>query len=428
MTEVVVTTSRGAVRGVREHGVSRYLGIPYAAAPSGPARFAAPVPAPWWGGVREATEPGPTAPGHPLGGLDFLPDPRTPGEQYLNVNIWTGAVPGSAERRPVLVWLHGGANVTGSANQPIFAGATFAAHGIVVVAVNHRLGAEGFARLPDAPDNRALLDQRLALEWVQEEIAAFGGDPGRVTLAGTSAGAGNVLAHLSRPTGLFRRAIVQSAAPQAALSTVDADRVAKELADRAGVPPTAAGLAQVAPDELAALSTDLTRDVLTDPDPLRWGETTVTASLAFGPTLDGTLLPRHPYDALLAGAGRDVDLLIGTNTDELLMLVPDHRLAAELTESTFREPVYRIAESRAGAAATYVYEFGWRSPLDGVGAAHGLELGFVFNNLGVSGLEGLAPPQDLATTVHGAWVSFVAYGDAGWHAFTEDVPFVRRLG
>ncbi|MGW0520734.1 carboxylesterase/lipase family protein [Crossiella sp. NPDC003009] len=428
MTEVLARTSSGRVRGRQDDGVARFLGIPYAAAPRGSGRFAAPEPVRPWTGVREATEFGATAPSASLNrtGLELLAEPSVPGAEYLNLNVWTPGVDGA--RRPVLVWIHGGAHVTGSSAQPSYDGRAFATRGIVIVSLNHRLGAEGYAQLPGVPANRGLLDQLAALDWVRREIAGFGGDPDRITISGSSAGAGSVLALLSLDTGRFRRAVAQSAAPRSALSTVDAERMAKELAGLAGVPATAEGLAEVEPARLAEIATDLTLAVLADPDPLRWGETVVASSMAFGPVVDGQVLTRHPFDALLAGAGREVELLLGTNSDELSLLVRDEGVAAALTEQLFREPAYTLAESRTGAAATYLYEFGWRSPLPGVGAAHGLELGFVFDNLGHSRLEGEKPPAELAREVNGNWVSFAAHGDPGWPRFTEETPFVRWLG
>lgn len=428
MTEVLAGTSHGLVRGAGDNGIARFLGIPYAAPPLGLNRFAAPGPVAPWSGVREAVEFGGTAPGASLSrpGLEFLAEPVIPGAEYLNLNVWTPGVDDA--RRPVLVWIHGGAHVTGSSAQPIYDGAAFARGGLVFVSLNHRLGAEGYAQLPGAPANRALLDQRAALAWVRREISAFGGDPERITIAGSSAGATAVLSLLTVDGGRVRRAVAQSPAPLAALSLPDAELLAKELGALAGVPATVDGLAGLEPMRLAELSRDLTLQVMADPDPARWGETPVTSAMAFGPVLDGEVLPRHPYQALLAGAGRDTELLIGTNTDELLMLAPTPELAATRTEDLFREPVYAIAESRRACAATYVYEFGWRSPLPGAGAAHGLELGFVFDNLGHSTVEGEDPPVELARSVNRSWVSFAAHGDPGWPRFTAETPFVRWLG
>ncbi|WP_432851593.1 carboxylesterase/lipase family protein [Amycolatopsis sp. CA-161197] len=443
MTGPVVTTPYGRVRGSVREGVTRFLGIPYAAAPFGEARFRAPRPPEPWDGVRDALEFGPTAPSAPLPG-SFLAEPVVEGPDCLNLNVWTPDP--SAAGLPVLVWLHGGSNVTGSSAMPIYDGAAFARRGVVFVSVNFRLGAEGFALLPDAVANRALLDQVAALEWVRAGIAAFGGDPDAVTLFGTSAGAGATLAHVAMDRGLFRRAIAQSANARAALSASDALLVTGEIARAAGVEPTAAGFARVAPEKLAALSTAAVTDLTADLDPARWGATTVAAAQPFLPVVDGEVLAEPPFDVVLRGGG--VDLLIGTNADELLALagasLPDSvshsdvtellgrlGLAVEavaegttpvelyadvLTDALFRRPASEIARARAA----FVYEFAWPSPLPGVGAAHGLELGFVFGNLGLSALEGPTPPRELADRVQAAWVAFAATGDPGWPRHGED--------
>ena len=195
MSFVVAKTSAGLVRGQGDR-VTRFLGMPYAAAPFGVNRFAAPAPVQPWDGVRDALRFGPTAPGAGLGpdSMMIYPDPVIPGEECLNLNVWTPDVTGC---RPVLVWFAGGANVMGSSAQPVFDGTAFARDGVVFVSVNHRLGIEGFAQLPDAPANRAVLDQVAALTWVRDNIANFGGDPGAVTVAGVSSGAGAVLTLLS---------------------------------------------------------------------------------------------------------------------------------------------------------------------------------------------------------------------------------------
>ncbi|WP_326569639.1 carboxylesterase family protein [Amycolatopsis rhabdoformis] len=443
MIDPVVSTPFGQVRGSVREGVTRFLGIPYAAAPFGEARFRAPTPPEAWDGVRDALEFGPTAPSVPLPG-SFLAEPAVAGLGCLNLNVWTPD-PGAAGL-PVLVWLHGGANVTGSSAMPIYDGAAFARRGVVFVSVNYRLGAEGFALLPDAVANRALLDQIAALEWVRDAISAFGGDPGAVTLFGTSAGAGSTLAHVGMNRGLARRAIVQSANARAALTAADASLVTGELARAAGVTPTAAGFAAVAPERLAALSTAVVGDLTADLDPARWGASTVAAAQPFLPVVDGAVLREAPFESVLRGG--DVDLLIGTNADELLALAaaslpagvshadvaallgqlgltagpvregatPVEHYADVLTELLFREPVAEIARARPA----FVYEFAWPSPLPGVGAAHGIELGFVFGNLGLSGLEGPTPPRELAGRVQSAWVSFAATGDPGWPRYGSD--------
>jgi len=208
----VVTTGQGQLRGAEKNGVLSFKGIPYAAAPFGANRFAAPQPAPEWEGVRDALEYGPTCPKGPY--PDFiaplLVEPEIPGEDCLNLNVWTPALDG--DPRPVLVWIHGGGFTNGSGAVSTYDGTRFARDGIVFVSINYRLGADGFLLLEDAPANRGLLDQIAALRWVRENIAAFGGDPQAVTIAGESAGAMSVTTLLSMPVaeGLFQRAIAQS--------------------------------------------------------------------------------------------------------------------------------------------------------------------------------------------------------------------------
>ncbi|HEY4017981.1 MAG TPA: carboxylesterase family protein [Pseudonocardiaceae bacterium] len=452
MADVVVKTNAGMVRGSGGR-VSRFLGIPYAAAPFGPNRFAAPVAVTPWEGVRDALEFGPTPPGAGLApiSMTIYPDPVVPGDDCLNLNVWTSDL---TDRLPVVVWLAGGANVMGSSAQPVFDGTAFARDGIVLVSVNHRLGVEGFAHLPDAPTNRAVLDQIAALSWVRDNIANFGGDPNAVTLAGVSAGAGAVLSLLSLDTGLFRGAVIQSGLLSVGQTAADAELVTEEVARRAGVAPTAEGLRAVDPGRLAEIALEVTTAVQANPDPAVWGASVAGSGQAFAPVIDGELITEQPLHRVLDGAGRDVDVLIGFASDELLRLLhgrvpddvdlaalgvdsataqhyaedrPDARAgelyATILADRIFRDPVYEFAGKRSG---TYVYEFAWRSTLPGVGAAHGLDVGFVFDTLGNSTLEGDAPPQGLAEAMHHAWVAFARFGRPGWSAFPQLMRFTRH--
>ena len=180
----VVSTPYGAVRGRYEHGIAVFRGIPYAAPPFGPRRFRPPVPPEPWDGVRDAGSFGPTPPKPPYSEAfeKYLSDPVVPGDDCLNLNVWTPE-PGPGARLPVLVWLHGGALTRGSSAVPVYDGRTFARDGVVLVSVNYRLGVEGYGLFPDTPANPGLRDQLAALRWVRESVAAFGGDPDRITLA-----------------------------------------------------------------------------------------------------------------------------------------------------------------------------------------------------------------------------------------------------
>lgn len=311
----VFRTKSGPVRGFRASAeVVAVLGIPYAAPPFGVNRFREPLPPAEWSAVRDCIAFGPIAPQSArLAGAPVW----SPGdEDILTVNVWTPAAEGGS--LPVLVWIHGGAYTFGSSAQPDFDGTVLADAGLVVVTFNHRLGFEGFGHVPDAmaplaPDNRGLLDQVAALRWVRENIAAFGGDPGNVTVAGQSSGAASVafLMVMERARGLFHRAIVHSPAspcypPRVAAATT------REVAAAAGCPATAEGLASATPHTLVIASDKVVDDYRRDPasgsrhyDPV-----------LYSPVLDGEVVSTDPLTGMAAGATRGVDLLVCRTTEE----------------------------------------------------------------------------------------------------------------
>jgi para-nitrobenzyl esterase len=466
MTRTVKTVS-GQVRGQVRAGVASFLGVPYAASPTGALRFRAPAPAPAWDGIREADQFGATppkpdyAPPHDV----LLPEPNIAGDEWLTVNVWTPD-PGGAGL-PVMVWIHGGAFSNGNSAVTAYDGHAFARDGVVLVSINYRLGVDGFALLPDAPANRGLLDQIAALEWVRDNIAGFGGDPGNVTIFGESAGAMSVATLLSIPRarGLFAKAITQSGAGQAGADPADAALITNELGRALGLDATAASLANVGLPALTDAQATVRNALAAQPDPARFGASIVTGSMAFVPVVDGELIPASTLSAITAGAGADTPLLTGTTTEEFrLFLVPSGAaayvtdeilagflatlgagpqvaekyranrpdaspgdlLAALITDWYFRLPALAVAEARAaGPAPTYFYEFAWRSPASGLGACHSLEIPFVFDNLAAPGGElvtGPAPPQALADQMHAAWISFARTGDPGWRAFDAAYP------
>ncbi|MEU2334755.1 carboxylesterase family protein [Streptomyces sp. NPDC006654] len=471
---VEVETAHGRVSGLVGEGSTRFLGIPYAAAPAGDLLFAAPVAPKRWLGVRAAHTLGATAPKPPLGGRlgEITSDPDVAGEEWLNLNVWTPDP--AASGLPVLVWIHGGGFTTGSSAVPSYDGATFARDGLVCVSFNYRLGVYGFGYLPDAPApaNRGLLDQIAALTWVRENIAKFGGDPDNVTVAGESAGAMSILALLSRDDGLFHKAIVQSGTAHLGQTPADAGKVLKAVADELGVEPTAQALAGVDPEELLKAQNIISADVSQSPDPGKYGPSTMAScGLAFMPVVDGDVLPRRPIDAIADGAGSNVPLLMGTTTEEfrlfivttvlvgwnLPVLYDKHLKAysvpagswdeykkggtsayprdaasgvacALLSDRMFRIPTYRIAEARAtdAAAPTHLYEFGWRSPVTPnnlqvkIGACHSVDLPFAWDTLALPDsqkLTGPNPPQALATALHQAWADFAKTGQVSWDAY-----------
>lgn len=468
--EPIVTVAGGAIRGRTEHGVTRFLGVPYAAAPVGPRRFRLPEPAPAWEGVREATEMGATcaqspypAPIHALLGSDGIP-----GEQYLNANVWT---PDPAARGlPVMVWIHGGAFVRGSNARAIYDGTAFARDGVVLVSVNYRLGVSGFAVLDGAPPNRGLHDQLCALRWVRDNIAAFGGDPDNVTIFGESAGGMSVAALIAAPqsAGLFRRAIVQSANGAVAADPEDARRVSAALAEELGIAPTAADFGALGPDELRTAQNAVALAVMMDPDPQRWGSTVIEQGLgimSLFPVRDDDIVPGPATEVLAAHPERAVPLITGTTADEFRFFTVPTGLAAGITTDTlpfvltrygidpgvaeaysaqrpdasppeifnailtdwcFRSGTLDFADANAAGAPTHVYEFAWPTGISGLGACHVLEIPFVFDALSAAHtLTGPNPPQDLATEIHSAWVRFATDGTVDWPAYTPEATHVR---
>ncbi|MFE6449038.1 carboxylesterase/lipase family protein [Nocardiopsis dassonvillei] len=470
----VVTTARGAVRGRRRNGVTAFLNIPYAAAPRGADRFAPPRPHEPWDGVRDATVPGPNAPQaeRGLGGVDMTPyfgDGWSRGDDYLTVSVWA---PETADGGlPVMVFVHGGGFVAGSTRSAMYDGSGFARDGVVLVTLNYRLGIAGFLDIPGAPANRGLLDVVAALRWVRENAAAFGGDPRRVTLFGQSAGATIVGAVLATPeaTGLFRRAIVQSGSGLGAFTTEQAARVTGAAAELLGVRPRADAFAQISDDRLVEAASELAGIDLrtgTHHDPL------------IGLSPFSLVLDTQPAASVAAGLGADVDLLIGTNTEEGNLylapvgayststasdvdaaaarshpdparLVRTYRRArpqasfgelrsAVMGDALFGAGSWALASAHAShpGSATFAYEFAWRSDaLDGeLGAAHAVELPFVFDLAhlprlrGPGGLLGRAePPADLAARVHGTWIRFAGTGDPGWAPYDDERRATMRI-
>jgi para-nitrobenzyl esterase len=465
----VVRVSGGLVRGSTRAEVSSFLGIPYAAPAVGPDRYRAPQPVVPWDGTRDATEHGPTAAqsAYPVPMDAVLPSSVAPGDEYLNVNVWA---PAEAAGCPVMVWLHGGAFVRGANSLAVYDGSAFARDGIVLVTVNYRLGAPGFAALDGAPTNLGLRDQIAALEWVRDNAAAFGGDAGNVTLFGESAGGMSVATLMASPAarGLFHRAVVQSGGASAVCALGDARRVSTELAAQLGVPATAEAFATLAPEAVAQAQTAVTLAMQADPDPARWGATVLGAGLGIMtlfPVLDGDVVPDVPLARIRAGAAPDVSLLVGTTREEFrLFLVPTgtagtitetalHAMSARygwpahaveryaanrpdqpagdvacaiLTDAGFRVPASRLAAAHhAAGGRVHAYELGWPTPVMSLGSCHGLDLGFVFDTLGDgTPMTGTDAPAALAHEMHQAWSRFGREGDPGWPEWTPEVQAV----
>ena len=459
----IVELAQGTVRGKDIPEGAAFLGIPYAAPPVGPLRFREPAPVPPWDGVRDATDHSATAPKPPYAPPfdKLLDDPVRAGDDYLTVNVWTPDP--AASGLPVMVWIHGGAFRNGSNAVPWYDGAAFARDGVVLVSVNYRLGVEGFAQFPDAPVNRGILDQVAALHWVRDNVAAFGGDPGKVTIFGESAGGMSVTTLMSMPRnqGLFRGVIAQSGAGHTVALPEDAEKVTAELARMLGVEPTAAAVAEVDRDLLIDTQATLAMELTRNPDPARWGPSVVASTMAFLPVLDGEVVQQRPVDAIASGVAADVALMTGTTADEFRFFLqplgvidamtekslramvaargwdpavveayrgpdtsPGDVLAALRTDSFFRIPALRLAEAHSkGTAPTHLYEFTWRSGMPGMGSCHALEIPFVFDGVaGATGrpLYGEHLPQALADRMHGAWVAFAKDLDPGWPRFDPE--------
>ncbi|MEQ0565116.1 carboxylesterase family protein [Amycolatopsis sp. NEAU-NG30] len=433
MTTVEITT--GALRGAGRDGVRTFLGVPYAEPPVGELRFRAPRPVRPWTGVRDATRWAPRAPQPELTGRGFTGD-----EDCLYLNVYAPEGPGSY---PVLVWIHGGGGVIGAPHQ--FDASAYARHGVVVVTVAYRLGVLGMLHLPGVADsNLSLRDQVAALAWVRDNIAAFGGDPGRVTLAGQSNGGRTVGTLLAVPAtrGLVHQAIVQSGTGVGA--------VVHTPAEAASVAARVLAELDAEPEDLATLP--VTRILEAQQRVATVSGTKVTYRVVVG----DEVLPERPRDAV-----RDIPLLIGTTADEedlfawlqsggakllgagstmldadqvekavaaytgLLGWPEDQVRNRALTAGDWWIPAIRFAEAQPDA---WMYRLDWRiAPRGrGLGAAHGLDLPLMFDDIRNRNwrflFAGRPFPaerlQAVADEMFGAWVRFVTTGDPGWPRYT----------
>jgi para-nitrobenzyl esterase len=467
--DAVVHTSRGAVRGaVRDTGFL-FGAIPYAAAPVRERRYRAPEPPEPWADIRDGSRLSRslTQPARQLPGLRSEPllGAAEAGEPELAVNVWTPD-PG-AGGLPVLVWLHGGAFVAGS--PAIYDGSAWMRDGVVLVTVGYRLGIEGLVWFRGGDSNVALRDQLAALEWVREEIESFGGNPARVCVAGQSAGAMSLgwLLGSPRSRGLLGRAISMSGGLTLTYSHEQAERVAAAVAERAGVEPTAQAMSAVPLERIVEVQAaiapgEIDLQTAEDRDP-------TGGMLWVAPVRDGDVVAHDPLAAI--GAGAQVDLLAGDTSEEGLLYLagvpgfddfpeealqafaarlsvephellaklrasepdaPPGKLAAQaITEVAFHAPTRALLERHAslGAGSTHAYRFAWRSPALGgrLGAAHAVDLPFVFDMLDAPGFSGAddtllgeqGGSQELADHMHAAWVRFVETGDPGWPAYPE---------
>lgn len=469
----LVQTVAGTVRGVVAEDHRLFAGIPYAAPPVGPLRWQPPEPAPTWDGVRDATRFGPRCP-QPLEGDIELG--RQTDEDCLNLHVWTPASDsGSSALRPVMVWIHGGAFVTGTA--AAYDARRLVARGdIVVVTINYRLGALGFLAHPalgpaGEVGNYGLADQQAAMRWVRDNIEAFGGDPGRVTVAGESAGGMSVCDHLVAPDsqGLFGAALIQSGPCQAQLALPAAERISIDYARNAGC-----GDPAVAAECLRSLPVNKLRE------PVRYYR--IGDDALSGPVTGTTILPQDPMVAFADGGAARVPVAIGSNRDEFTLfmaleylrgieLLPEDypraladafgadaaavadrypldryddsaplAYSAAVTDADFACVDERIGDDLARHSPVYAYEFNdrrapapepFRTLPFPVGASHSLELRYLFD---IGGAPDLDPAQQaLSDQMIDYWSAFVSTGTPNgdglpdWPEVGDDPAAGQRL-
>ncbi|MBK5093452.1 MAG: carboxylesterase/lipase family protein [Actinobacteria bacterium] len=451
---LVVQTGSGKVKGqVGQGDILVFKGIPYARPPVGELRWKPPEPPEPWSDTFKAALYGPVAPQT----TDTFGAATTQeqSEDSLSLNVWT---PGTDnERRPVMVWIHGGGFTNGSGSDEWYEGSTFAMHGdVVMVTLNYRLGALGFLYLggvggPEYGEsgNLGMLDQVAALKWVRENIAAFGGDPDNVTIFGESAGSMSVCTLMGMPAakGLFRRAIGESGALNLINNVGYSSEITGKFMTNAGVNDMA-GMKSLTPEQIIKAQSDLMAKEGRSGTPL-------------GPVIDGSVLPEPPLQAIAKGSAAGVDFLTGTNLDEVRLWMVDVPLLkvipvnialqympmlkealgaragsieasyksrrpdatdgdismAITTDVMFRVPGIRVVEAQsAQQPKTWMYLFTWPNPVQGgiLGACHALEIPFVFDHLHAGAtvqLLGNDPPQKLADIMHNTWIAFAKTGD-----------------
>lgn len=468
-------TRAGAVRGAREGGVLSWKGVPFAAPPTGERRFRRPQPVEPWPELRDATRYGDLAPQRVLRSMEVVPGVGI-AEDCLTLNVWAPADAAEAaaagQPKPVMVWIHGGGYFTGSTAQRYYDGTRLVENGdVVVVTLNYRLGALGFvdfSSLGAGGDgfrhgfdaNVGLHDQVAALRWVQQNIAAFGGDPGDVTLFGESAGGACVIALLCSPLaeGLFHRAIAQSAPVTSVYGPERAAAVARQLLDIVGIDPEhPQRLRELDVFDLVDAGAELVHQV----------SGSSPGTLALAPVVDGELLPDYPLDAARAGRVPAIPLIIGTNRDEssffklmrspLMPITPDavermflgiareqpefadaaeritgaypayprRQTPAEISrDAGFRMPSIWFAEAHSRRAPTWMYRFDHATPLlkvTGIGATHASELAYVFGSFAprgreiVFGLGGRPEAERVSARMQARWLAFA-------HGGAPDVP------
>jgi len=409
MIQCLVECPAGTIRGSSDGNVARFLGVPYAEAPVGRLRFQNAQQKQPSAGVIDATRWGAT----PQRGRPFestvVPEPSVEGVEVLNLNVLAPSRALSHDSLlPVIVWIHGGGYVSGSAASPWYDGERIASNSVVFISISYRLGIEGFG-LVDGNGNRALSDWLAALEWVNRNIRSFGGDPERVTVAGQSAGGGAVLTLLASPVAqpLFARAV--------ALSPVDISSSEAEAAS------TANGVDAL----LQAQSTSLHASTALEAQSasvVRFTNSMSKSRLAFSP-MHGDVLLTHPIGEGLAHNGLEKPLLVGTTADEFEAPgVPQSSVPSQ-SDILFRAACLRSvrARSNAGSRKSWMYEFGWKSPVLGT-AGHCFDVPFFLGTTQSAGsILGSHTPEPLAEAMLSDLLRFVGGHDPAWSPSTGGI-------
>jgi len=473
----IVTMKTGKVKGTYRKGLYTFKGIPYAAPPVGKRRWLPPAPAGEWSGVRPMQSFGNAAAQQDTG-PGITPDlnvTESRSEDCLYLNVWSPGLDDA--RRPVLVWIHGGAFTMGSGAQAMFDGNNLARRGdAVIVTINYRLGVMGFLRLNEitgggipATGNEGLLDHIAALQWVRDNIAAFGGDHDNVTVFGESSGAMSIGCLMAMPSarGLFQKAILQSGAAHTATTSDEATRLAAQRLEILGLDAKDADVLQALPVErLLAADAELAAMIAR-----QGGRQRITLSL---PVIDGKTLLARPIGAIRRGSAEQIPVLVGTNLDEWRLIglmdqdlpgldesglakrcryyMPEAQVTEMIktyrnararrgngtsppeifteiqTHQMFRIPAIRLIEAQRRFQSAYNYLFTWKSAVMGgvLGACHVLETGFVFGTHNDS-FCGSGPVADrLARNIQDAWLAFARTGEPGAKSIGKWPPYGER--